>query len=65
MIDGAPAIRHAALLICGFPVGSHVARGVYGISVTFFPLDFFFFLNLLWFSHTYSRTPVNLLHLQN
>lgn len=64
MIDGAPAIRHDALLICGFPVGSHVARRVYGINVTFFPLDFFF-LNLLWFFHTYSCSPVNLFHLQD
>lgn len=43
MIDGAPAIRHDALLICGFPVGSHVARGVYGINVALFPFGFLFF----------------------
>ena len=50
MIDGAPAIRHDALLICGFPVGSHVAHGVYGIDVTFVPLVFSFFKAALVFS---------------
>lgn len=56
MIDGAPAIRHDTLLIFGFPVGSHVARRVYNINVTFFPLDFFFFKRTLVLSHLFTHT---------
>lgn len=56
MIDGVPAIRHDTLLICGFPVGSHVACRVYGVNVTFFPLDFFFFFKpALVLSHLFTH----------